>query len=86
MKEVVVVYLGNILIFTRTAEKYKHAVQRVLAILVEYKLFLWPEKYEFQRTCIEYIGLVIAKNEVTMDPVKVAGVRDWSTPKNQTDI
>jgi len=69
---IVVVYLDDILIFTRTEEEYKQVVQRVLEVLAEHKLFLCPEKYEFHRKWIEYLGLVISENKVEMDPVKVA--------------
>jgi len=53
---------------------------------MEHKLFLHPEKCEFHWKQIEYLGLVISENKVTMDPVKVARVREWSIPENQTDI
>jgi len=46
-EEIVVVYLDNILIFTRTIKKYTKAIQQVLEILVEHKLCLCSEKYEF---------------------------------------
>ena len=52
----------------------------------ENKLFLHPEKCEFCKQRIEYLGLVISENEVSMDPVKVAGVREWPTPENKTDV
>jgi len=83
---IVVVYLDDILIFTRTEEEHERAVQRVLEVLAEHKLFLHPEKCEFHWKEIEYLGLVISENKVAMDPVKVAGVCDWSTPENQTDV
>ena len=40
-EEIVVVYLDDILIFIRTVKQYTRAVQRVLEILVEHKLYLW---------------------------------------------
>jgi len=83
---IVIVYLDNILIFMKTEEKHERAVQRVLEILAEHKLFLCPEKYEFYRKQIEYLGLVISENKVVMDPVKVAGVHDWPTLENRTDV
>jgi len=46
-KGIVVVYLDDILIFTRTEEKHERAVRRVLEVLAEHKLFLCPEKCEF---------------------------------------
>jgi len=83
---IVVVYLDNILIFMKTEEEHEQAVQRVLEILAEHKLFLHPEKCEFHRKQIEYLRLVISENKVAMDPVKVAGVREWPVPKNRTDV
>jgi len=83
---IVMVYLDDILIFTKTKEEHERAVWRVLEILTEHKLFLRPEKCEFHRKQIEYLGLVISENKVAMDPVKVAGVREWPIPENQTDV
>jgi len=83
---IVVVYLDNILIFTRTEEEHEQAVQRVLEVLAEHKLFLRLEKCEFHRKEIEYLRLVILENKVAMDPIKVAGVCDWPTPENRTDV
>jgi len=83
---IVVVYLDDILIFTKTEEKHERAVQRVLEILTEHKLFLRPEKCEFHWKQIEYLGLVISENKVAMDLVKVTGVYEWPIPENQTDV
>ena len=71
---VVCVYLDNILIFTKTLEEHHRVTHLVLECLREYKLFLKPEKCEFERTRIEYLGLIISEGQVEMDPVKVAGV------------
>ena len=73
---IVVVYLDDILIFTKTEEEHEQAVWRVLEVLMEHKLFLRLEKCEFHRKQIEYLGLVISENKVEMDPVKVARVHD----------
>ena len=73
---IVVVYLDNILIFTKMEEEHERAVRRVLEILTEHKLFLCLEKYEFHQKQIEYLGLVISENKVVMDPVKVARVHE----------
>ena len=86
VEDIVVVYLDDILIFTKTEEEHAQAVQRVLQVLKENKLFLHPEKCEFYKQRIEYLGLVISENKVSIDLVKVAGVREWSTPENKTDV
>ena len=58
----------------------------VCDILQEHKLFLCPEKCEFCKERIKYLGLVISENKVSMDLVKVAGVREWPTLENKTDV
>jgi len=85
-EEIVVVYLDDILIFTKIEEEHERAVWRVLEILMEHKLFLCLEKCEFHQKQIEYLGLVISENKVVMDPVKVAGVCEWPVLENQTDV
>jgi len=49
-EDIVVMYLDNILIFTKTIEEHAQVVWRVLEILVEHKLFLYPEKCKSQKT------------------------------------
>jgi len=83
---IMVVYLDNILIFTKTKEEYKQAVRWVLQVLKENKLFLRPEKCEFCKQRIEYLGLVILENEVSMNLVKVTGVQKWPTLENKMDV
>ena len=55
---IVVVYLDDILIFTKMEEEHVQVVRQVLQVLKENKLFLCPKKYEFYKQQIEYLGLV----------------------------
>jgi len=73
---IVVVYLDDILIFTKIEEEHAQAVQWVLQVLKENKLFLCLEKCKFYKQRIEYLGLVILENKVSMDLVKIAGVQE----------
>ena len=73
-KGIIVVYLNDILIFTRMKEEHTKAIRWVLQVLQENKLFLCLEKCEFYKERIEYLGLVILENKVSIDSVKVAGV------------
>ena len=76
MKEgIMIVYLDDLLIFTWILAKYYRAVHIVLEILAKYNLYLCLKKCEFDKSYIEYLNLVI-KDQVEMDPVKVARVHD----------
>jgi hypothetical protein len=54
--------------------------------MCKHKLYLQPEKCEFGKTKIEYLGIIILHNKVEMDPVKIAGVVDWPMPSNNKEI
>jgi hypothetical protein len=86
MEGVICVYLDNILIFTKSIKEYRHVTQLVLERLREHKLFLCHDKCEFEQTTIEYLGLIISEGEIHMDPVKVAGVMEWPTPKSKKEV
>ena len=55
---VVVVYLDDILIFTKTLEEHQEVVQRVMELLQQHNLSLKPEKCEFEKSSVEYLGVI----------------------------
>jgi hypothetical protein len=83
---VVCIYINDILIFTKDLEEHRRVVRVVLDILRKHKLFLRHDKCEFKRTRIEYLGLIISDGKVEMDPVKVARVAEWPTPKSKREV
>jgi hypothetical protein len=82
----VMVYLDNILITHSDLARHREIIREVLQRLREHRLFLQPEKCEFEKSTIEYLGVIISHNHVEMDPVKVAGVASWPVPVNKKDM
>ena len=82
----VCVYMDDILIFTEDLEQHRRIVRRVLQILRKNVLFLKYEKCEFEQKQVEYLGLILSEGRVEMDPIKVAGVKDWPTPHSVTEV
>lgn len=70
-REVVVIYLDNILIFIEILEEHCIVRQEVLKILRQNKLYLKPEKYKFEVTQTEYLGMIISKRHIAINPVKI---------------
>ncbi|KAG5716191.1 hypothetical protein E4T56_gene10770 [Termitomyces sp. T112] len=83
---VVCVYLDDILIYTRTLEEHHWVTCMVLEHLHQHQLYLKPEKYEFEQTKVEYLGLIILHGMAKMDPVKVAGVVEWPELRNKKEV
>ena len=82
----VMVYLDDILIAHSDLRTHRRIVAEVLRRLRKHKLYLRPEKCEFEKSEIEYLGVIISHDHVRMDPVKVAGVAAWPTPSNRKDV
>jgi len=49
-------------------------------------LYLKPEKCAFEQDKIEYLGVIVGKGRLHMDPKKLKGVADYPVPRNPTDI
>ena len=82
----VAIYMDDILIYTRTIEHHWVMVTQVLDVLWRHRLYLKAEKCSFECSTIEYLGLVLSEGCIEMDPIKIASVWDWTTPKNVTEV
>ena len=81
-----IVYMDDLLIYSSTLEEHHHHQQLILQRLHNTNLFLKISKCTFDATKIEYLGMIIQKQKVEMDPVKVQGISAWPTPTNVKDI
>ena len=85
-KGIVVVYLDDILIFTKTLDKHWKVVRQVMELLQQHGLSLKPEKCKFKKTSIEYLRVIVSHDSVNMDPAKVARVAEWLIPSNKKEV
>jgi len=83
----VLVYIDDILIYGgRNVEEHRRIVREVLLLLRKHHLYLKPEKCDFEKLKVEYLGMIIGENTVAMDPVKVQAVAEWPVPTCKKDI
>jgi hypothetical protein len=54
--------------------------------LEKHKLYLRPDKCEFEKTTVEYLRVIISHNSVAMNLVKVAGVADWPELMSKKEV
>ena len=82
----VTVYLDDIVVYSETLREHKLHVSKVLKALTKADLQVKPEKTEFHKQEIEFLGFIIGKDGIKMDPKKVEAVITWPTPKSVKDI
>jgi Reverse transcriptase (RNA-dependent DNA polymerase)/RNase H-like domain found in reverse transcriptase len=81
----VFVYMDDILIATSMDCALHHKiVHQVLELLEEESFFLKPSKCKFKQTTIDYLGIVVSKGTVRIDPTKQNGIAAW--PRRLTSV
>ena len=74
------VYMDDILIFSRNEEEHADHLAQVLQLLRENQLYAKLSKCEFGRPETHFLGHVISGEGIMVDPRKIAVVRAWPTP------
>ena len=64
-------------------QKYVH---EIFDILEANDLYVKIEKCAFKQEEIKYLGVIIGKGEIKMDPKKLKRVTDWPVPKTVTEV
>jgi hypothetical protein len=82
----VVVYLDDILIFSRTKEEHLRNLKLVIRRLKQEKLLINLKKSSFMKTKLIYLGFVISSNELKMDSEKVKMIKEWSSPRSMFKV
>ena len=81
------IYIDDILITTdRTWKDHYKEVKQVLQTLQKHNLYLKPDKCQFHKTEIEFLGMVVGGGQVKMDLVKVKGIANWPTPTSVKEV
>jgi hypothetical protein len=80
------IYMDDILIAATTLEELREQTIRVLKIMWDNDLFLKPEKCEFEKIKVEYLGSIVKPNRISMDPKKLAVISEWPMPKNLRQV
>ncbi|KAL0148034.1 hypothetical protein M9458_056649, partial [Cirrhinus mrigala] len=75
----VVVYIDDILIYSRNLAEHRQHVQQVLHKLRDHSLYLKLEKCEFHRPSVQFLGYITVEG-VQMDQGKVSAIQEWPQP------
>ena len=86
MHKYVVVYLDDILISSKTPEEHLIHLREVLSILRNNKLFAKLSKCDLNMPQVLYLGHIVSKDGLQVDPKKVAAVQDWPVPKDLHEL
>ena len=81
-----VIYLDNILIYSKSQESHHLLVCQVLEHLRGAKLYTNSKKCEFYSDSVEYLGYIISENGVQINPKILNTILDWPVPMSVKEI
>ncbi|WVZ89504.1 hypothetical protein U9M48_035897 [Paspalum notatum var. saurae] len=82
----VVIFIDDILIFSKTEEEHAEHLHIVLQKLHDHRLYAKFSKCEFWLREISFLGHVLSEKGVAVDPSKEQEVLDWDRPQTVTEI
>jgi hypothetical protein len=82
----VIVYLDDILVFSKTVAEHLKHLATVMQRLQQEKLLINMKKSSFMKIELIYLGFVISANELRMDLDKVEVIKNWPSPKNTFEV
>jgi hypothetical protein len=77
----IVVFIDDILIFSKNKDERTKHLRIVLQCLRDHKLYAKFSKCEFWLDRVKFLGHTISKDSISVDPSKVQEVMDWKPPK-----
>nr|AAM74314.2 Putative retroelement [Oryza sativa Japonica Group]ABB47411.1 retrotransposon protein, putative, Ty3-gypsy subclass [Oryza sativa Japonica Group] len=86
LEKFVVVFIDDILIYSKTKEEHEEHLRLALEKLREHQLYAKFSKCEFWLPEVKFLGHVISAGGVAVDPSNVESVLNWKQPKTVSEI
>ena len=86
LDECVIIYIDDILVYSKDIESHCRHVNEVLKRLRQHRLFIKQAKCEIGKTKLSFLGHIIGAEGLQVDPTKVDTVKNWPTQTNIKEI
>ena len=86
LDDFVIVFLDDVLIFSKTKEEHEQHLRIVLQTLRDKQLYAKLSKCEFFKSEIGFLGHIINQHGIKMEPSKIEAVTKWPQPKNVHEV
>jgi hypothetical protein len=86
LDQFVVVFIDDILIYSKTNEDHANHICVILQQLHDHRLYAKFLKCEFWLDSVKFLGHTISSEGISVDPTKVQEVMDWKPPTSVHQI
>jgi hypothetical protein len=81
-----IVFLDDILVYSKTGEEHEQHLRMVLQVLREHQVYAKLSNCSFYQKQIHYLGHIISEGGIIVDPEKVQAIQEWPVPRNVTEV
>ncbi|CAN4093610.1 unnamed protein product [Withania somnifera] len=82
----VIVFIDDILVYSRSKFDYERHLALILRTPREHRLYAKFSKCEFWLESVAFLGHIVSKDGVSIDPAKIRAIRDWPRPTTIYEI
>ncbi|KAJ0949182.1 putative nucleotidyltransferase, Ribonuclease H [Helianthus annuus] len=82
----VIVFIDDILIYSKSQEEHEQHLRLILELLRNEQLYAKFSKCDFWLREVHFLGHVVNKNGIHVDPAKIESIKNWPTPKTPTEV
>ncbi|KAK8659179.1 hypothetical protein V6N13_029389 [Hibiscus sabdariffa] len=86
LDQFVVVFIDDILVYSRTEAEHANHLRVVLQTLREHRLYAKLSKCEFWLKEVTFLGHVVSTKGIQVDPSKIEAIVNWKPPRNVPEI
>ena len=80
------VFIDDILVYSKDAQEHEHHLRIVLQIQRENKLSVKLSKCDFWLKEVSFLGHIVYAEGIRVDPMKIEAVMNWKPPRNVTKV
>ena len=81
-----IAFIDDILVYSRSEEKHAMHLRMVLQTLRVHQLYAKFSKCEFWLDQVAFLGHVVSKDDIQVDPKKIEAITEWSRPTIVTEV
>ncbi|GJV64350.1 putative reverse transcriptase domain-containing protein [Tanacetum coccineum] len=82
----VTVFIDDILVYSKDEEEHGKHLKIILELLKKERLYAKFSKCDFWLDSVQYLGYVIDRSGVHVDPAKIEAIKSWAAPTTPTEV